>query len=100
MISFIAIFIGTALPLTVTVLAGAIDFKANEVIPIGGMLANNGLIAINLAYQNLDRAFVKDITDIESKLTLVPHLNWLLKHQLESIRLAIVPTIDSVKHTV
>ena len=34
------------------------------------MLANNGLIAINLAYQNLDRAFVKDITDIESKLTL------------------------------
>ena len=48
----------------------AIDFKANEVIPIGGMLANNGLIAINLAYQNLDRAFVKDITDIESKLTL------------------------------
>ena len=70
MISFIAIFIGTALPLTATVLAGAIDFKANEVIPIGGMLANNGLIAINLAYQNLDRAFVKDITDIESKLTL------------------------------
>ena len=69
-ISFIAIFIGTALPLTATVLAGAIDFKANEVIPIGGMLANNGLIAINLAYQNLDRAFVKDITDIESKLTL------------------------------
>lgn len=58
----------TALPLTATVLAGAIDFKANEVIPIGGMLANNGLIAINLAYQNLDRAFVKDITDIESKL--------------------------------
>ena len=53
-----------------------------------------------LIYQNLDRAFVKDITDIESKLTLAAHLNWLLKHQLESIRLAIVPTIDSVKHTV
>ena len=49
------------------------------------MLANNGLIAINLAYQNLDRAFVKDITDIESKLTLAPHLNWLLKHQLERV---------------
>ena len=32
-ISFIAIFIGTALPLT-AVLAGAIDFKANEVIPM------------------------------------------------------------------
>lgn len=97
-ISFIAIFIGTALPLTATVLAGAIDFKANEVIPIGGMLANNGLIAINLAYQNLDRAFVKDITDIESKLTLAATPKLASKASIrESIRLAIVPTIDSVK---
>ena len=63
-ISFIAIFIGTALPLTATVLAGAIDFKANEVIPIGGMLANK----------------------LASKASI-----------RESIRLAIVPTIDSVK---
>ena len=76
---------GTALPLTATVLAGAIDFKANEVIPIGGMLANNGLIAINLAYQNLDRAFVKDITDIESKLTLAATPKLALKHQLERV---------------
>ena len=62
------------------------------------MLANNGLIAINLAYQNLDRAFVKDITDIESKLTATPKL--ASKASIREIRLAIVPTIDSVKHTV
>ncbi|PNZ27639.1 ABC transporter ATP-binding protein [Staphylococcus petrasii] len=97
-ISFIAIFIGTALPLAATVLAGAIDFKANEVIPIGGMLANNGLIAINLAYQNLDRAFVKDIAGIESKLTLAASPKLASKDAIrESIRMAIVPTIDSVK---
>ena len=35
---------GTALPLAATVATGAIKFTANEVIPIGGMLANNGLI--------------------------------------------------------
>ena len=64
------------------------------------MLANNGLIAINLAYQNLDRAFVKDITDIESKLTLAATPKLASKASRESIRLAIVPTIDSVKHTV
>ena len=81
-------------------ISGAIDFKANEVIPIGGMLANNGLIAINLAYQNLDRAFVKDITDIESKLTLATPKLASKASIRESIRLAIVPTIDSVKHTV
>ena len=97
-ISFVSIFISTAIPLTCIVLAGAIDFKANDVIPISGMLANNGLIAINLAYQNLDRAFVKDVADIESKLTLAATPKIASKGAIrESIRLAIVPTIDSVK---
>ncbi|EUR32011.1 ABC transporter, permease [Staphylococcus aureus GGMC6008] len=97
-ISFLAIFIGTALPLACTIATGAIQFTANEVIPIGGMLANNGLIAINLAYQNLDRAFVQDGTNIESKLSLAATPKLASKGAIrESIRLAIVPTIDSVK---
>ncbi|QFI95021.1 iron export ABC transporter permease subunit FetB [Staphylococcus aureus] len=97
-ISFLAIFIGTALPLAGTVATGAIHFTANEVIPIGGMLANNGLIAINLAYQNLDRAFVQDGTNIESKLSLAATPKLASKGAIrESIRLVIVPTIDSVK---
>ncbi|EVE90958.1 TPA: iron export ABC transporter permease subunit FetB [Staphylococcus aureus] len=97
-ISFLAIFIGTALPLAGTVATGAIHFTANEVIPIGGMLANNGLIAINLAYQNLDRAFVQDGTNIESKLSLAATPKLASKGAIrESVRLAIVPTIDSVK---
>lgn len=97
-ISFVAIFVGIAIPLAGTIFTGAIDFKANEVIPIGGMLANNGLIAINLAFQNLDRAFVQDINGIESKLTLAASPKLASKDAIrESIRLAIVPTIDSVK---
>ncbi|HHW5742785.1 TPA: ABC transporter permease [Staphylococcus aureus] len=97
-ISFLAIFIGTALPLAGTIATGAIQFTANEVIPIGCMLANNGLIAINLAYQNLDRAFVQDGTNIESKLSLAATPKLASKGAIrESIRLAIVPTIDSVK---
>ncbi|NFW80749.1 iron export ABC transporter permease subunit FetB [Staphylococcus aureus] len=98
LISFVAIFVGTALPLAGTIATGAIQFTANEVIPIGGMLANNGLIAINLAYQNLDRAFVQDGTNIESKLSLAATPKLASKGTIrESIRLAIVPTIDSVK---
>ncbi|HEA4396793.1 TPA: iron export ABC transporter permease subunit FetB [Staphylococcus aureus] len=98
LISFVAIFVGTALPLAGTIATGAIQFTANEVIPIGGMLANNGLIAINLAYQNLDRAFVQDGTNIESKLSLAATPKLDSKGAIrESIRLAIVPTIDSVK---
>ncbi|HDB3957680.1 TPA: iron export ABC transporter permease subunit FetB [Staphylococcus aureus] len=98
LISFVAIFVGTALPLVGTIATGAIQFTANEVIPIGGMLANNGLIAINLAYQNLDRAFVQDGTNIESKLSLAATTKLASKGAIrESIRLATVPTIDSVK---
>ncbi|HDH6630329.1 TPA: iron export ABC transporter permease subunit FetB [Staphylococcus aureus] len=98
LISFVAIFVGTALPLAGTIATGAIQFTANEVIPIGGMLANNGLIAINLAYQNLDRVFVQDGTNIESKLSLAATPKLASKGAIrESIRLAIVPTIDSVK---
>ncbi|HDI6724582.1 TPA: iron export ABC transporter permease subunit FetB [Staphylococcus aureus] len=98
LISFVAIFVGTALPLVGTIATGAIQFTANEFIPIGGMLANNGLIAINLAYQNLDRAFVQDGTNIESKLSLAATTKLASKGAIrESIRLAIVPTIDSVK---
>lgn len=98
LISFVAIFVGTALPLAGTIATGAIQFTANEVIPIGGMLANNGLIAINLAYQNLDRAFVQDGTNIESKLSLAATPKLASKGAIrESIRLAIVPTIDSAK---
>ncbi|HFF2408052.1 TPA: iron export ABC transporter permease subunit FetB [Staphylococcus aureus] len=98
LISFVAIFVGTALPLVGTIATGAIQFTANEVIPIGGMLANNGLIAINLAYQNLDRAFVQDGTNIESKLSLAATTKLASKGAIrEGIRLAIVPTIDSVK---
>ena len=98
LISFVAIFVGTALPLVGTIATGDIQFTANEVIPIGGMLANNGLIAINLAYQNLDRAFVQDGTNIESKLSLAATTKLASKGAIrESIRLAIVPTIDSVK---
>ncbi|HCZ9415278.1 TPA: iron export ABC transporter permease subunit FetB [Staphylococcus aureus] len=98
LISFVAIFVGTALPLAGTIATGAIQFTANEVIPIGGMLANNGLIAINLAYQNLDRAFVQDGTNIESKLSLAATPKLASKGAIrESIRLAIVRTIDSVK---
>lgn len=97
-ISFVAIFVGVALPLVGVVLTGAIEFKPNEVIPIAGMLGSNGLIAINLAYQNLDREFVKEMSQIESKLALGANPKLSSKETIcNSVKTAIVPTIDSVK---
>lgn len=97
-ISFVSIFIGVAIPLAGVIITGAIDFTPNEVIPIAGMLGNNGLIAINLAYQNLDREFVKQMDEIESKLALGANPKLASKATIrESVKTAIVPTIDSVK---
>ena len=97
-ISFVAIFVGVELPLVGVVLTGAIEFKPNEVIPIAGMLGSNGLIAINLAYQNLDREFVKEMSQIESKLALGANPKLSSKETIRnSVKTAIVPTIDSVK---
>lgn len=97
-ISFVAIFVGVALPLVGVVLTGAIEFKPNEVTPIAGMLGSNGLIAINLAYQNLDREFVKEMSQIESKLALGANPKLSSKETIRnSVKTAIVPTIDSVK---
>ena len=70
------------MPLVGVVLTGAIEFKPNEVIPVSGMLASNSLIAINLAYQNLDREFVKEMSQIESKYHMF--LQNLLLAQLPS----------------
>lgn len=98
LISLISIFIGVSLPLLGVVLTGAIEFKPNEIIPVSGMLASNSLIAINLAYQNLDREFVKEMSQIESKLTLGANPKLASKDTIrQSIKTAIVPTIDSVK---
>ncbi|WP_436951004.1 ABC transporter permease [Staphylococcus shinii] len=97
-ISFISIFVGVALPLFGVILTGAIQFKPNEVIPIAGMLGSNGLIAINLAYQNLDKEFVKEMSQIEAKLALGANPKLSSKATIRnSIKTAIVPTIDSVK---
>lgn len=97
-ISFVSIFVGVAIPLAGVLITGAISFTPNEVIPIAGMLGNNGLIAINLAYQNLDREFVKQTDEIESKLALGAGPKLASKATIrESVKTAIVPTIDSVK---
>ncbi|KTW22882.1 membrane protein [Staphylococcus xylosus] len=97
-ISFMSIFVAVALPLVGVILTGAIQFKPNEVIPIAGMLGSNGLIAINLAYQNLDKEFVKEMSQIEAKLALGATPKLSSKATIRnSIKTAIVPTIDSVK---
>ncbi|QLK85681.1 iron export ABC transporter permease subunit FetB [Staphylococcus sp. 17KM0847] len=97
-ISFVAIMSGALLSLGGVLLTGAISMKPNELIPVAGMVGSNGMIAINLSYQNLDRIFTKEIESIEAKLSLGATPALAAKDAIrESIKVAIVPTIDSVK---
>ncbi len=97
-VSFAGIMTGVVLSLGGVLLTGAISFKPNEIIPVAGMVGSNGMIAINLSYQNLDRIFTKETESIEAKLSLGAGPSLAAKEAIrESIKVAIVPTIDSVK---
>lgn len=58
--SFIAITSGAVLTLAVLVASGSIEFLPMQVIPISGMIAGNGMIAVGLCYNNLGQRFASD----------------------------------------
>lgn len=97
-ISFVSMVVGTVVTMTVLVVAGAIDFTANEVIPVAGMVVSNSMVAIGLSYRNLNNAFKNRRAEVEVKLSLGADIKEASKDILrESVKLAIIPTIDSAK---
>ncbi len=97
-ISFVAMLIGSCSTLSVLILTKAIDFNANEVIPISGMVISNSMVAIGLSYKNLNNSFESRRLEVETKLSLGAEIkdasNELI---IESIKMSILPTIDSAK---
>ena len=97
-ISFFSMLIGTCVTMTVLVLAGAIEFTPNEVIPVAGMVVSNSMIAIGLSYRNLNNSFKNRRAEVEVKLSLGADIREASSGVLrESIKIAILPTIDSAK---
>lgn len=97
-ISFFAILIGTGITMSVLILSGAIRYKANQVIPIGGMLISNAMVAIGLCYRQLSADFKSKRSEVEEKLALgADILASSIEILRDSIRTGMVPTIDSTK---
>lgn len=97
-ISFISMAISTAVTMAVLVISGAIVFTPNEVIPVAGMVISNSMVAIGLSYKNLNNCFKNRRTEIEVKLSLGADIKEASKDILrESVKIAILPTIDSAK---
>ncbi|SCJ93363.1 ABC-type uncharacterized transport system%2C permease component [uncultured Clostridium sp.] len=97
-ISFISITIGTSITMIVLIASGAIEFTADKVIPVAGMIVSNAMVAIGLCYRNLNNSFNNRIAEVEVKLSLGADIKEASKEVLrESVKLAMIPTIDSAK---
>lgn len=98
LISFISLIIGTSITLAVLVFSGAIKFVPNEIIPVAGMVVSNSMVAIGLSYRNLNTSFRSRRNEVEVKLSLGSDIKEASKNIIrESIKVSIIPTIDSAK---
>ncbi|MDU5105105.1 iron export ABC transporter permease subunit FetB [Clostridium sp.] len=97
-ISFISILIGTSITLGVLVLSKAIKFIPSEIIPVAGMVVSNSMVALSLAYKNLINSYKNNGTAVEIKLALGANIKDASQDIIrESIKLSIMPSIDSAK---
>lgn len=98
LISFLSIGSGTAITLGILVLTRTLRFIPSQMIPVGGMIISNSMIAIGLSYRFMSTAFRDRRSEVETKLSLGAS-PFLASREIikESIRTAMMPTVDSAK---
>lgn len=98
LISFCAISSGTIITMLVLILSKAIKYEPYEIIPVGGMIISNAMVAIGLCYRQLTSNFKNRRAEIETKLALgadiLPSSIDIIR---DSIKTGMLPTIDSMK---
>lgn len=97
-IAFLSIVCGLTVTLGTLVSIKAIAFTASQAIPISGMVVGNTMIAVSLVYRLLTRSYQEKRDEVEVKLSLgAPPGEASAELIRESIRTAMVPTVDSMK---
>lgn len=97
-ISFAAIATGATITLSILLLSGAIEYQPYQMIPVGGMIISNSMIAIGLSYNQMKGQFTDKREEVESKLALGADIHLASKDIIRrSIKTGMVPTIDSAK---
>lgn len=98
LISFCSIACGTLITMSILVLSKAIKYEPYEIIPIGGMVISNAMVAIGLCYKQLVSNFKNRRDEIETKLALgADILPSSIEVIRDSIKTGMLPTIDSMK---
>lgn len=98
LISFISITAGTVLTLSILVFSRAIIYEPYQIIPIGGMIISNAMVALGLCFKNMSSEFKSKREEVETKLSLgADTLTSSVEIIRNSIRTGMIPTIDSAK---
>lgn len=97
-ISLISILSGTIVTMSILIISKAIKFTPSDVIPVAGMIISNSMIAIGISYRNLNNNFKNKREEIEIKLALGADIRLAANEVIrESIKISIIPTLDSAK---
>lgn len=98
LISFVSIAAGAFITLAILVLSKAIIYEPNQIIPVGGMIISNAMVALGLCYRQLSSEFKDKRQEVETKLSLGADIltssRVIIKN---SIKTGMLPTIDSAK---
>lgn len=98
LISFVSIATGTIITLCILVFAGAIKYEPYQIIPVGGMIISNAMVALGLCYKQISLDFKNKREEVETKLSLgadiLPSSIEIIK---DAIKTGMIPTIDSTK---
>lgn len=98
LISFISIFVGALITLSILVISGAIRYEPYQIIPVSGMIISNAMVALGLCYRQLTSNFKNKREEIETKLSLgADILPSSIEMIRDSIKTGMLPTIDSAK---
>ncbi len=97
-VSVFAISMGAFTTLFILVLSRAIQYEANQIIPISGMIISNATVAMGLGYKQLAGDFKNKRQEIETKLSLGGDILESSKDIIRgAIRTGMIPTIDAAK---
>ena len=97
-VAFLTILISTIIVLSIMVLTGLISTKANEFIPIGGMIIGNSLNTFTLSIERFKREIDVQKDLIESYVALGASIKQAyFDMQKQSIKASLIPTINMLQ---
>ncbi|WP_299238942.1 iron export ABC transporter permease subunit FetB [Sulfurihydrogenibium sp.] len=97
-IAFLSIFLSSFIIIGILVLFGVLQLKANEIVPIGGMIIGNALNAYTQTIERFRNDVKNNLDLIEAFLVVGASLKEAEKIQIRnSIKAAMIPILNNLK---